>query len=198
MTLPIPRDTGISFLTTARPLPGAITEIFGDRSSGRTSLALAEAAGATQEGQVCAWVDASDALDVDSAARAGVVLENLIWVRCGGNLRSAMKAADLLLHGGGFGIVALDLADAAPAELRRIPLSYWYRFRLAIEHTQTALVVLTAEPQARNTSALTLEMRQDEAVWSGTSTDFQLLRALRFEMNCRRGQFAASKGQAVA
>ena len=180
---------------------GAISEVFGDPSSGRTSLVLTEVARATQAGKICAWVDTSDALDIASAVRAGVVLDNLIWVRCGGNLRHAMKAADLLLHGGGFGLLALDIAGLTPRQLNRIPLSYWYRFRLAVEHTPSSLLVLTDVPLARNTAALTLEMKKDEAVWAGSSSDFQLLRALRFQMIMRRGVrmgLSGQRGEAVA
>ena len=180
---------------------GAITEVFGDPSSGRTSLVLSQVARSTQAGEVCAWMDTHDSLDVASAVRAGVVLENLIWVRCGGDLRSAMKAADLLLHGGGLGLLTLDIAGASKRDLNRIPLSYWYRFRRAVEHTPTSLIVLTDVPLARNTAALALEMKKDEALWTGTSADFQILRALRFQMISRRGLrtgLPVKRGEAVA
>ena len=51
---------------------GAISELNGPESSGRTSLALAFLAQRTAAGQVCAWVDADDALDPESAAANGV------------------------------------------------------------------------------------------------------------------------------
>lgn len=63
---------------------GAITEIVGDQSSGRTSLALAFLARQTGEGRSCAWIDAGDAFDPESAAASGVVQRQLLWVRCGG------------------------------------------------------------------------------------------------------------------
>jgi recombination protein RecA len=62
---------------------GAITEIVGPNSSGRTSLALSFAARITQAGKVCAWIDVSNALDPESAAAIGVDLNALLWVRCG-------------------------------------------------------------------------------------------------------------------
>jgi len=61
---------------------GAISELTGPESSGRTSLALAFLAGRTQEGRVCAWVDAGDTFDAESAAANGVSLRQLLWVRC--------------------------------------------------------------------------------------------------------------------
>jgi hypothetical protein len=63
---------------------GAISEVTGPESSGRTSLALAFVSERTRQGQVCAWVDAHDALDVESAAANGVRLKQLLWVRCRG------------------------------------------------------------------------------------------------------------------
>lgn len=62
---------------------GAITEMVGPESSGRTSLALSFVAGLTRQGRVAAWIDVSNALDPESAAAAGVDLARLLWVRCG-------------------------------------------------------------------------------------------------------------------
>jgi recombination protein RecA len=61
---------------------GAISELAGPESSGRTSLALSFLAELTREPRVCAWVDASDAFDAESAAAAGLSLRQLLWVRC--------------------------------------------------------------------------------------------------------------------
>jgi len=63
---------------------GCLTEICGPDSSGRTSVLLAALAAATRREEVCALVDASDALDPASAAAIGVEFGRLLWVRCGG------------------------------------------------------------------------------------------------------------------
>lgn len=62
---------------------GAITEMVGPESSGRTSLALSFLAGITRTGSVGAWIDVSNTLDPESAAAAGVDLSRVLWVRCG-------------------------------------------------------------------------------------------------------------------
>src|SRR6266478_5695082 len=62
---------------------GCLSEIWGSASSGRTSVLLAALAAATRREEVCALVDATDALDAVSAAAAGVDLERLLWIRCG-------------------------------------------------------------------------------------------------------------------
>src|SRR5215472_3178100 len=61
--------------------------------------------------------------DPESAAEAGLRLEQLVWINCEGQAESALKAADLLLHGGGFGWIVLDLADVAEASVRRISMA---------------------------------------------------------------------------
>lgn len=72
---------------------GAISEVTGALSSGRTSLGLAFIARRTAEGRVCAWVDASDAFDPESAAAAGVLLPRLLWVRCWDQNRAGISPA---------------------------------------------------------------------------------------------------------
>jgi RecA/RadA recombinase len=47
---------------------GAISEVTGPQSSGRTSLAFSFLSHRTQDGQVAAWIDAEDAFDPESAA----------------------------------------------------------------------------------------------------------------------------------
>ena len=59
---------------------GAITELTGAASSGRTTLALATLAGVTRQGAACVYVDVSDSLDPLSAAALGVDLRRLLWV----------------------------------------------------------------------------------------------------------------------
>ena len=63
---------------------GCLTEICGPASSGRTTVLLAALAAATRRGEYCALLDASDSLDPHSAEAAGVDLDRLLWVRCGG------------------------------------------------------------------------------------------------------------------
>jgi len=62
---------------------GAIVELCGSTSSGRTSLAFSMLAQATGRQEACAYVDVSDALDPMSLASAGVDLKRLLWIRCG-------------------------------------------------------------------------------------------------------------------
>jgi len=62
---------------------GALTEIYGPASSGRTTLALSFLAEMTRQQQVCTIVDASDSFDPESLVAAGAHLNRVLWVRCG-------------------------------------------------------------------------------------------------------------------
>ena len=62
---------------------GDLTEIHGQGSSGRTTLAISFMAEVTQRAEACALVDASDSLDPESLSVAGVDLNQLLWIRCG-------------------------------------------------------------------------------------------------------------------
>lgn len=158
---------------------GAITEVLGPASSGRTSLLLSALKEATARQEACALVDAGDAFDPLSAAAAGVEFRQFLWVRCGGNLDHALKSADLLLQGGGFGLVALDLAELAANIVRSIPLAAWFRFRRAIENTPTVCLVIEREPTAASCTSLVLEMSRGEARWTGWPDCAPLLRGVR-------------------
>src|SRR5580658_6422474 len=167
---------------------GCLTEICGPASSGRTSVLIFALARATQRGEVCALVDSSDAFDPASAVAAGMVMSRLLWVRCGEarvvtglrpvragqspattqssagfsrwqpRLGQMLKVTDLLLQSNGFGMIALDLGDIPVPSVRRIPLASWFRFRRAIEHTPTALLVLEQQPIAGSCSSVLVKV----------------------------------------
>lgn len=147
---------------------GAITELHGPASSGRTSVMLSALANATAHEEFCAIVDCDDTFDLASAARAGVDFRRTLWVRCGHSLERAFKAVDLILHAGGFGFIALNLCNVPAKVVRRVISSWWFRFRRAIEDTPTALVVLTPVAAVRSGAALILELKNESSVWPGT------------------------------
>jgi hypothetical protein len=91
---------------------GRLTELAGRRSTGRTSLACAMAAHATQRGEIVGWVDSTDALDPETLVTTGIAPTRVLWVRPRTE-HDAPRAAELLLGAGGFGLVVLDLAEAA-------------------------------------------------------------------------------------
>ncbi len=73
-------------------------------------------------------------------------------------LEQVLKATDLILQSGGFGLVALDLAGIPEKFARRIPLASWFRFQRAVEHTKTALLVISEFPCAQTCAALAMKL----------------------------------------
>ena len=146
---------------------GAIVEICGPRSSGRTGLAHHMLAQATLQGEVCAVVDLHGAFAPAAARGAGVVLPHIVWVRCNSNIQHALRAADMLIHAGGFGVVLLDLCNASAAMLNRIPLSYWFRFRRAIEHTPANLIICGDTPVVKSCASVSFALESQRFEWSG-------------------------------
>jgi hypothetical protein len=112
-------------------------------------------------------VDAGDAFDPPSAGAAGVRLQQLLWVRCR-NAEQALRSADLLIQGGGFGLIALDLSDVPAEVVRGVPLQVWFRFRRAVESTPTVLVLVGQESNAKTCASLVLRLQTRETRWSQT------------------------------
>jgi len=161
---------------------GAITEFFGPPSSGRTSAMISILAEATARDEVCALVDGNDAFDPKSAAAAGVELNRLLWVRCR-KLDQVLKTTDLLLQGGGFGRVVMDLTDLPPSHVRSISLASWFRFQRTIEPTPTVLVVMSPESIVKSAAALVLRMEMRGTDWStllnGLNSNIEIVRSRR-------------------
>jgi len=64
----------------------------------------------------------------------------------------------LLLESGGFGLIVLDLSDVPPQTARRVPLTTWFRFRRAVEHTPTILLAIEQQAIAGSCSSLLLQL----------------------------------------
>ena len=259
---------------------GALTELFGPASSGRTSVMLSLMASVTRRQEVCALIDVTDSFDPASAEAAGVEMKRLLWVRCGktrsqesgvgsqqvlarkipaarqgtigsvappakniswsihqnydtrlrhaiiggchemargrevsglqfpaskpqprtlpiptGNpklearnsftrdpsskwakLDQALKATDLLLQGGGFGLIVIDLGDISIEQARRIPLTSWFRFRRVVENTPTILLLVARDSCAKTCASLVLQLGA-QPLKSVSSFEFQVSRA---------------------
>lgn len=78
----------------------------------------------------------------------------------------ALKALNLVLQAGGFGVVAIDLADVPVVALRRIPFTTWLRVQRTIEGSDTACVLIVPEPLARSAGGLTLTLTA-RRTWGG-------------------------------
>jgi len=55
-------------------------------------------------------------------------------------------------------MIALDLGDLPPQTARRIPLTTWFRFRRAVEHTSTVLLAVERQSIAGSCSSLLIKL----------------------------------------
>ena len=167
--------------------PGRLSEIVGPRSSGASSLLLALIARITsgEGGGQVAFVDGMDALDPASTAAAGADLSALLWVRCGGRLRVALSAADLLARCPGFALVVLDLDELGP-----VPASAYIRLQRAVEGTSTTLIVRSARHREGTPASLVLATRRLTPRWMGLRP-LTRLAGVRSEISIARSRFPA-------
>ena len=182
---------------------GHLSEIVGAPSTGRTSLALTALAAAANRGEAVALVDTRDTFDPASAAARGLPLARLLWVRPSTRLGTgpstglgtgpstglgtddatrALKACSLILQAGGFGLVVFDLAEIAPAALRRCPWyrtsSTWLRLARAIEGSETVALLAGTERIARSAGGVTIALDAAPPRWQGTAHRARLFTGL--------------------
>jgi hypothetical protein len=161
---------------------GQLSEIVGARSSGRSAVFCRIAAAALARGEVVALVDTHDRFDPAAAEAAGVDLGRLLWVRESGNPDRALKAMNLVLQAGGFGVVAFDVADVRGVTLRQFPHPTWMRLSRIIEGSLTIAVLIASEHLARSPGGVTMALERPSAgvagEWHGASIRARRLRGL--------------------
>jgi hypothetical protein len=268
---------------------GAVSELVGPESSGRTAIALSFIARLTQANKVCAWIDVCDNLDPTSAAACGVDLARLLWVRCGvmqqnqrgahnfrlpekhlvhpaikkglhgggfgthprnevhglsnaidglmqteaiaprcaepqrrvrqgqkesftpayqpatksifhttpkkpwSRMEQALKSTDLLLQGGGFSAIVLDMGGLAPEFASRVPSATWFRYRAAAERSQSSILLLTQYPSAKSSVELLLRLQQAEALFEETT----VFTGIKAHAKVERHRFAQTESKIV-
>jgi len=143
---------------------GAITEVVGELSSGRTSLMLTCLRDVTIGGGTAALVDADAAFDPASAVRAGVVLSRLLWVRCGGRRDAALAATDVLVRCPGFALVVLDVGETPP----RVTLGAAFRLRQAARRAGVAVLLVGRRRVLGAGATLAVRTRRDSLAWAGS------------------------------
>ena len=157
---------------------GQVSEVVGPSSSGRTSVAWAALAAATLRGESVALIDTFDRFDPPTAHACGITLSKLLWVRGQALSKTtgaidpawlpgvravngpgtfmervidrAIKALNLVVQSGVCTMVVIDLIDVPASALRRLPASTWFRIERAIDGSDTAVVILAAQPIARS------------------------------------------------
>ena len=156
---------------------GRISEITGRAGSGKTSIAASFASFATRRGEVAAWLDASGSFDPESMAAAGVDLRRMLWASMkrgskdlrsplqkgeGLGVRSIVKAAELVLEAGGFGLVVVDFGEA----VRSLTYASSLRIARAAERSGAAVIAIAPWRMCGTFAALSLSASRAEASFS--------------------------------
>jgi hypothetical protein len=138
-------------------------------------MVVSALAGATTRGEAVALVDPLDMFDPVSAVSAGIDFSRMLWVRGEAtsssrislsceygtlqkSLDRAVKAVNLILQAGGFGLVVLDLTEVGSQVLRRLPFTTWLRLHRVIEASDTAFVLMGSEPIARSAGGVCIQL----------------------------------------
>ena len=164
---------------------GRISEITGRAGSGKTSIAASFAAFATRRGEVAAWLNASGAFDPESMAAAGVELRRMLWASmktapsarmtratlphsrfAAGPLArrqsAIVKAAELVLEAGGFGLVVVDFGETPRALAHASAL----RIARAAERSGAAVIAIAPWRMCGTFAALSIAASRAETSFS--------------------------------
>ena len=156
---------------------GRISEITGRAGSGKTSIAASFASFATRRGEVAAWLDASGSFDPESMAAAGVELRRMLLASTkrgdlrssllkgrpeGLGVRSIVKAAELVLEAGGFGLVVVDFGEASRALAHASAL----RIARAAERSGAAVIAIAPWRMCGTFAALSIAASRAETSFS--------------------------------
>ena len=117
------------------------------------------------------------------------------------NLEQVLKATDLILQSGGFGLVALDLAGIPEKFVRRISLASWFRFQRTVEHSKTALLVLSEFPCAQTCAALAMKLSNKRSAvshsLSGKLTHAEIMHGMQVETEILRTRLERKPMQSI-
>jgi len=143
-----------------------------------------------------ALIDTFDRFDPPTAQACGINLSKLLWVRGQAISKTsaaidptwlpgvravngpgtfvervidrAIKALNLVVQSGVCTLVVLDFIDVPASAVRRLPASTWFRIERAIEGSDTAVLILGAQPISRSAGGRSIVMGGDQRVlWKG-------------------------------
>ena len=186
---------------------GDISEVIGGPSSGRTGVMSATLAAATSRGEVVALVDAFDRLDPVTMAAAGVDVSRVLWVRgpaislpgraglVSAAILQAVRAWDLILRAGGFGVVALDVAGVPARAFQDLAPATWQRLAHVIAGQSTVGLLLADQPLGRSARGVSMRLTSVRR-WTGDSPQSRRLAGLEIRAHLEHAQrpMAAAPG----
>jgi len=166
-------------------LRGSLSEFYGQTSAGKSSFVFSLFAMLTNNGEVCALVDVNNSFDPPSAKSGGIKLNNLLWIKCGGDVEAAFTASDYLIQARSFGAIWINLNDTPQNAIDAIPTASWYRFRNKIKDSPTLLILTTAGPVIGSAKQQSIHLSKTKTIWTGIGK-FKLLKEFRVNLESQK------------
>ena len=108
-------------------------------------------------------------------------------------MEQALKSADLLLQGGGFSAIVLDMGGLTPEFVSRIPFANWFRYRAAAERSQSSILLLTQYSCAKSAAELLLRLHSPEVL----SEEATVFTGIRPSVEVERHSLSQSQSEVV-
>jgi recombination protein RecA len=99
----------------------------------------------------------------------------------------ALRVTDLLLQGGGFSAIVLDMGSVAPEHVSRVPLATWFRYRAAAERSQASILLLTQHACAKSSAGLVLRLQSGNAL----QEEMTVFTGVEYRVEVARERFTA-------
>lgn len=100
-------------------------------------------------------------------------------------IEQALQATDLILQGGGFSAIVLDLGSIAPEYASRVQLATWFRYRAGAEKTQANFLLLTQHSCAKSSAELVLRFHAGDPL----SSDATVFTGMEHRLEVARRRF---------
>ncbi len=134
---------------------GRVVEIYGPKSSGKTTLTLHVIAEAQKKGGVCAFIDAEHALDTIYARKLGINLEDLL-ISQPDTGEQALEITDTLVRSGAVDVLVIDsvaaltpraeiegeMGDSQPGLQARLMSQALRKLTASISRSQTTVIFI--------------------------------------------------------
>jgi hypothetical protein len=108
-------------------------------------------------------------------------------------IEQALQATDLILQGGGFSAIVLDMGSIAPEHASRVQLATWFRYRAAAEKTQASFLLLTQHSCAKSSAELVLRFQPGDPF----STDTTVFTGIGHRLEVVRRRFTQTPSNVV-
>jgi recombination protein RecA len=112
-------------------------------------------------------------------------------------LEQALRAADLLLQGGGFSAIVLDMGSLAPEVASRVPLATWFRYRAAAESTHASVLLLAQYSCAKSSAELTLKLAPGDALSNRQGSEPTVFTGMAHSVEVARRRFTGTHDHVV-